>query len=201
MPLNKVRQLRRKGSYWHLHRYEFDLDSPAVQQILDASARGGGPGPALVEVNLPDLDAMRASSKELTERKYEQLKERIGARDITAYLIRTAEGEWAGYCHLAFNRFDDRYLSHVVRLHKDQAFFVDDQVFKPFRRRGLHLHSIGRRCELARKGGLRTGVVVLNDKNTASRAAYSHVGIRPVRKLTLVRPFKVMIQTPILGRR
>ena len=33
-------------------------------------------------------------------------------------------------------------------------------------------------------------------KNTASIASYRHVGIRPVRRLYFVRPFRVMIQLP-----
>lgn len=188
----KVRALRHPGTYWHLHRYAFDLR-------VQADPQAQGEGPRLVEVNAADLEEMRASCPDLTERKYEQLRERIGAPDITAYLIRAADGAWAGYCHLARRRFDDRYLAHVVRLRRHQVLFVDDHVFTPHRRQGLHVFSILRRRELARESGHRTGLVVINDKNTASVAAYRHVGIRPVRRLLFVRPFRLMIQLPMNG--
>lgn len=197
--LPRLRNLRRPGSYWHLHRYAFDLTvdepSPGV-----AGEEDGVPGPQLVEVNLADLEQMRATCPDLTERKFGQLRERIGSPDITAYLIRDADGSWAGYCHLAYHRFDDHYLNHVVRLRPHETLFVDDQVFRSHRRRGLHTFSIRRRRELARQRGMRTGLVVINDKNTASVAAYRHVGIRPVRRLVFVRPFRVMVQVPLRGR-
>lgn len=189
----KLRNLRRPGSYWHLHRYAFDLAA------VDPAPRpaGGPPVPELVEVNLRDLDAMRASCPELPERKYLQLKERIGSPEITAYLIRDQDGSWAGYCHLAYHRFEDHYLNHVVRLRGGEVFFVDDAVFASHRRRGLHTFSILRRAELARDRGMRTGLVVINDRNAPSRAAYGHAGTRPVRRLVFVRPFRLMIQIPL----
>lgn len=189
----KVRTLRRPGSYWHLKRYALDL-----REVEPPAA--AAPGPQLVEVNQADLDQMRASCPGLTERKYDQLRERIGSPDLTAYLIRAADGSWAGYCHLAHRRFDDRYLAHVVRLRPDQTLFVDDQVFPTHRRQGLHTYSILRRAQLAREQGVRTGLVVINDKNTASIASYRHAGIRPVRRLVLVRPFRRMIQIPLVRR-
>lgn len=191
--LPRLRSLRRPGSYWHLHRYAIDLAAAPAP----APGRGEGAGPQLVEVNEADLAQVRASCPDLTERKHDQLRERIGARDITAYLIRDADGSWAGYCHLAYGRFEDRYLHHVVRLRSDQVLFVDDQVFPTHRRRGLHVYSILRRCELARERGMRTGLAVINDRNTASRASFRHVGAVPVRRLVLVRPFRLMIQIPL----
>lgn len=193
--VDRVRRLRRPGSIWRLRRYAFDLrvggasgdDTPAT-------------GPALVEVNQADLDDLRATSPELTDRKYEQLRERIGSPDITAYLIRDADGTWAGYCHLAYRRFEDHYLNHVVRLRRDQVFFVDDQVFTTHRRRGLHTFSVVRRRDLSRERGMRTGLVVIDDRNTASIATYRHVGIRPARRLFFLRPFRLMIQLPRRGR-
>ncbi|WP_134773631.1 hypothetical protein [Ornithinimicrobium flavum] len=192
--LPRLRALRRPGSYWHLHRYVLDLDADAAAGPPPGVTAGAGP--ALVPVNQADLDEMRATCPDLTDRKYDQLRERIGAADITAYLIRDADGSWAGYCHLAYRRFVDHYLSHVVRLRRHEVLFVDDQVFPSHRRRGLHVYSIRRRCELARERGMRTGVVVINDRNAASIASYRHVGIRPARRLVLVRPFRVMIQIP-----
>lgn len=189
--VQRVRRLRNPGSVWRLRRYAFDL-----RERSPSGAGMAAPGADLVEVNQADLDEMRASCPELTDRKYEQLRERIGAPDITAYLILDADGTWAGYCHLAYRRFDDRYLNHVVRLRRRQALFVDDAVFRTHRRRGLHTFSVQRRRELARERGMRTGLVVINDKNTASIASYRHVGIRPVRRLYFVRPFRVMIQLP-----
>lgn len=194
----RLRNLRRPGSYWHLYRYAFDLSE--VVSGGGGSGTGPGQGPELVEVNQVDLDQMRATCPDLTERKYEQLRERIGAPDIAAYLIRDADGTWAGYCHLAYHRFDDRYLNHVVRLRRHQVLFVDDQVFRSHRRRGLHIYSILRRCELARERGRRTGLAVINDKNTASIASFRHVGIRPVRRLVFVRPFRLMVQIPLRAR-
>lgn len=189
---SRLRSLRKPGSYWHLDRYVFDLTSATGEP----GASGPG-GPELVEVSLPALEDMRERCPELTERKFDQLRERIGAEDITAYLIRDADGSWAGYCHLAYRRFDDRYLNHVVRLRRHETLFLDDQVFRTHRRRGLHTFSVLRRRELARAGGLTRGVVVINRKNTASLASYRHVGIRPVRRLILVRPFRVMVQLPL----
>lgn len=196
--LRRLSHLRRPGSYWHLHRYAFDL--AAATAAAPGREAAGAPGPQLVEVNLPDLEQMKATCPDLTERKFDQLRERIGAADITAYLIRDADGSWAGYCHLAYRRFDDRYLNHVVRLGRHEALFVDDQVFGSHRRRGLHTFSIQRRRELAHQRGLRTGLVVINDNNAASIAAYRHVGIRPVRRLVYVRPFRLMIQIPLRRR-
>lgn len=189
--VQRVRRLGRPGSVWRLRRYAFDLRGAGPADVRTVST-----GPALVEVNEEDLDRMRASCPELTERKYDQLRERIGSPDITAYLIRDADGTWAGYCHLAYRRFDDRYLNHVVRLRRRQTLFVDDSVFRSHRRRGLHTFSIQRRRELAAQRGMRTGLVVINDKNTASIASYRHVGIRPVRRLYFVRPFRLMVQLP-----
>lgn len=194
--LARLRNLRRPGSYWHLHRYAFDLTSPELATTAAAVSPGEG-GPALVEVSLPDLEAMREQCPDLTERKFDQLRDRIGARDITAYLIRDADGTWAGYCHLAYRRFDDRYLNHVVRLRRHETLFLDDQVFPTHRRRGLHTFSILRRRELARERGLTRGLVVINDRNAASIASYRHAGIRPVRRLVFVRPFRLMIQLPL----
>ena len=34
---------------------------------------------------------------------------------------------------------------------------------------------------------MRTGLAVINDRNAASLASFRHVGIRPVRRLVLVR--------------
>lgn len=195
--LPRLRALRRPGSYWHLHRYAFDLRQ---DDVPDPAAGAAGARAELVEVNQPDLEQMRATCPDLTDRKYDQLRERIGAPDITAYLIRDADGTWAGYCHLAYRRFEDRYLHHVVRLRRHEVLFVDDQVFPSHRRRGLHVLSIRRRCELARERGMRTGLAVINDRNAASLASFRHVGIRPVRRLVLVRPLRLMIQIPLRGR-
>lgn len=189
--VQRARRLRHPGSVWRLRRYVFDLGAGS-----SVGADTSAAGPTLVEVNQADLDDLRATSPELTDRKYAQLQDRIGSPGITAYLIRDADGTWAGYCHLAFRRFDDRYLNHVVRLRRRQTLFVDDAVFRSHRKRGLHTFSVQRRRELARGRGMRTGVVVINDKNTASIASYRHVGIRPVRRLYFVRPFRLMIQLP-----
>lgn len=186
--LGKVRALRRPGSVWRLYRYSFDLTAP----LPDAA-----PGPQLVDVNQPDLDEMRANCPDLTDRKYEQLRERIGSSDISAYLIKDADGTWAGYCHLIYRRFEDHYLNHVVRMKAKEVLFVDDQVFRSHRRRGLHTFSVLRRCQLAQDRGARTALVVINDKNTASIATYRHVGIRPARRLFFLRPFRLMIQIPV----
>lgn len=189
--LAKLGRLRHRGSYWFLHRYAWDLA---------ATPAADGQGAELVEVNGPDLEDMRRSCPDLTERKHAQLQERIGAADITAYLIRARDGRWAGYCHTARRRFDDHYLSHVVRLRPHEVLLLDDQVFPSHRRQGLHTYSVRRRSELARERGATRGLVVINDRNTASVATYTGAGARPVRRLVLVRPFKVMLQFPVRGR-
>lgn len=197
--MRRIRSLRRPASYWHLRRYAFDLDGVTAAAVT-APGTGTAPGPQLVEVNPTDLEQMRATCPDLTRQKFDQLRERIDASDITAYLVRDADGSWAGYCHLAFRRFEDHYLNHVVRLGKHQTLFLDDQIFVGHRRRGLHTFSILRRSELARDRGMRGGLVVVSNNNEASLAAYRHVGIRPVRRLVYVRPFRLMIQIPLVRR-
>lgn len=183
----KVRSLRFRTSYWYLHRYAFDLRS---------GSHTDDSGAVLVTANAADLASMRDTSAELTERKYEQIAERIGSPAITTWLIRDADGTWAGYCHVAYQDFHDLYLNHWVRLRRGRVLFLDDHIFTAHRGRGLHTASVIQRCAILREQGFRQGLVVINDTNVASLRTYGHVGIRPVRRLIWVRAYRIMIQIP-----
>ena len=161
-----------------------ELDSP-LPQVDPARAY------QLVQADPASLHAFRAAEpKAMTERKLSVLLGRVGT-DEQGWLVRDADGEWLGWCHLLRGSGPNSRIGHTLRLRPDDVFLYDDATVPRQRRRGVHGFTIARRLELARASGAARAVTTITNTNAASIASYRALGFVPRSQL---------VHLPRLGR-
>lgn len=129
----------------------------------------------------------RQHPKELTDRKYRILRDRLTARDQIGYVLEGPEGDVLGYCHTSTASTLNERINYLVRLGNRDVYLYDDHIFAAYRRRGLHRLSILERCRQASADGFQTATTIISDTNTASIRSYQAFGLHPRRLLLYVR--------------
>jgi GNAT superfamily N-acetyltransferase len=148
-------------------------------------------GPSLVEANESNLAELKATyPNEFTQRKYDILSARLQSPHEVCWLIKTAKGRWAGYCHAAFDDTINARINHLVRVGPEQVYFFDDYVFKRRRGRGLHAFSIGARINLLREQGITEVLITISKNNHPSIASFRKFGLRREARLVFIPALK-----------
>lgn len=178
----------------HLHTYSRVIDEVDMPISLAGMELVVGTETILQEVQA-------ASPRMLTERKQKILRERIqGNEDVQVFFARTANGEWAGWCHLAWGHGPNSRIHHTLRLRPDEAFLFDDAVVRKHRRKGMHTFMILRRMQLASDRGSARAVTTITDSNAASTASFRKLGFSTRSHLLHVprlrRSFELRLRGP-----
>jgi len=140
------------------------------------------------EDNLTELKA--AYPRELSQRKFQILLERLKVPSEKCWLISDAQGNLCGYCHLAFESTLNARINHLVHVGREQAYFFDDYVFKKHRGKGLHAASVAMRMEIAAGMGITEGLTTISKANYPSIASYGKFGLRSELILVYIPKFK-----------
>jgi GNAT superfamily N-acetyltransferase len=192
-PKNSLRRrwkrLRKKHGPEVLYTYAFARqgDNPLADR----------PGYALVPVSEENLaDFRQAYPKEQNERKHGIMTARIGHPVESAWLIQGPDGQWCGYCHVAWTDNLNARIGHLVEVGPGQAYFFDDYVVKSHRGKGLQAWSIAARLDLAAQRGVAEGLTTISKGNAPSVASYGKFGLVrtavllafPSRKRTVTIP-------------
>lgn len=182
------------------------------REVLDLYAfpvRGAGPEAdplrSLEEATAEVLTQMREDyPKDLNERKYVLLMDRLEDPADRTLIIRDEYGEPCGYCHITAQDTENARISLPIRVRRHQAYLWDDHVFMAHRRRGLHGFSIAARLQLLDRERVTEAVTIISRPNTASRASYGRFGARARRALIYVprlgRTFSVPSRPHLRGR-
>jgi GNAT superfamily N-acetyltransferase len=181
---------RRVSRFERLTTFVRDLDNTVPQPDPDS-------GYILVPADARSLDEFRrAEPRALTDRKHGVLRDRLGT-DESGWLVRSAAGDWLGWCHLVLGRGPNTRIGHELRLRPDDAFLYDDATLPRYRRRGVHAFTIARRLELAREAGAVRAITTITNTNAASIASYRTLGFRPRSQLVHVPSLGRTVELPL----
>jgi GNAT superfamily N-acetyltransferase len=148
--------------------YTYVLSRPGANPLADR------PGFALVPVTASNLEEFRrAYPKEQSERKHRIMSARIGHPVESSWLIQGPDGEWCGYCHVAWSDNLNARIGHLVELAADEAYFFDDYVVKKHRGKGLQAFSIAARFDIAAARGVTRARTTITKGNHPSVASYA----------------------------
>ncbi len=174
-----ARRFRRQVRIERLTVYALDLDGDG------RPARSTAPGGSqVVEATTELLDAMaRQHQRELTDRKEQILRCRVGSGHRRLFVTRGADGSIVGYSHLVTSDDTNDRIGYRVRLRAGEVYLFDSHVFAPHRRRGHHRHSIAARLSAAATAGATRAITIITDTNEASIRSFGAFGFRPVRRL------------------
>lgn len=160
------RRARKKHGPEVLYTYSFSR--PAGNPLADR------PGYALVPVTAESLAEFRqAYPKEQNERKHRIMSARIDHPVESSWLIQGPDGEWCGYCHVAWTDNLNARIGHLVRVAPHQAYLFDDYVVKKHRGKGLQAFSIAARLDIAAERGVTEGLTTVSKGNDPSVASYA----------------------------
>lgn len=145
----------------------------------------------LIEADEDKLAELKATyPRELSQRKYQILLERLNVPSEKCWLISDGHGNLCGYCHLAFKSTLNARINHLVEVGRAQAYFFDDYVFKKHRGKGLHAASIAQRMEIAAGMGITEGLTTISKANYPSITSYGKFGLRSELILVYIPLFK-----------
>ncbi len=155
-------------------------------------------GAHLTEATPELLDTFRSTyPRQLSDRKYGILANRIGSATETCWFIVSPSGRLCGYCHVSAGDTVNTRINHRVRIAKHQAYFFDEYVCRQHRRNGYHRFSIGERLRLLRPSGVLEGVTTISNRNTASLGSYRGFNLTPIARLVYVPALKRTLERAV----